>query len=431
MPDAQPYQCPTLETPAFWLHPLSSHHKALIFKIRSDESVRRYLDRSLMQTPGEAEAFIDTIEAGTAQGKYLYWVIAPKTGQPPLGTLCLWQFNPERTAADIGYELLPHAQGRGVMREAMGAVLQYARDGLRLHWVHAFTHAENAPSIRLLRHFGFSQAGNNASFRDDLVYSKPTGGLPAYLERIGLPPGSRPGLTALHAAHLYHIPFENLDIHWRRPISIAFEDVYQKLVHRRRGGFCYEHNNLFAWALRELGYRAHLIQAQVYSTEQQAYGPPFDHMAVWVELPEGPLLADVGFGNSPLFPIPIRDGASADHESGHYRIDQLDGNSYRLSHREAAQWVPDYIFDAQPRRIEAFAAMAHYHQTAPASPFPNKRLITLARPGGNRVTISGDTLKFTIGGREETQPVKDEAHFESLLRQHFWAPPSDQAPSPQ
>lgn len=419
MPDAHLYQCPTLETPDYWLQPLSGQHQELIFQIRSDEGIRRYLDRPLMQTPKEAQAFIETIAAGTTQGKYLYWVITAKTSDSQLGTICLWKFNPERTAADIGYELLPHAQGRGVMREAMSAVLKYARDGLRLHWVHAFTHADNTPSTRLLRHFGFSQAGDDASFKDFQIYSKPTGGLPAYLERIGCAPGSRPSLETLHAAHLYHIPFENLDIHWGRPLSIAFEDVYQKLVHRRRGGFCYEHNSLFAWALRELGYTAHLIQAQVYSAEKEEYGPPFDHMAVCVAAPEGPLLADVGFGNSPLFPIEIRDGATIQSESGHYRINQLSEQSYQLSHRESGQWIPDYIFDLQPHRIEAYAPMAHYHQTAQASPFTQKRLITLAQPGGNRITISGGTLKFTMGGQEDTRPVKDEAHFEALLRKYF------------
>lgn len=418
-------ECPQLEADRLYLRPLSPDHEELVFQIRSNALIRRYLDRPLMQSRAEAAEFIDWIRKGTAQGKYLYWAILSKTDNSALGTICLWRFNAKRTAADLGYELLIRAQGHGYMREAMAAVLDYARYQLQLEWVHAVTHRDNAPSVSLLRYMGFDRHDESHRLGDNIIYSKPTGGLPAYLERIGLSPNAKPDLNTVQAAHLHSIPFENLDIHLDRPISIRLQDVYRKIVHHRRGGFCYEQNQLFAWVLRALGYEAQLIQAQVYSTEKEAYGPPFDHMAVWVNLSEGPVLADVGFGNASISPIAIKDGATAENEAGRFQIRQLNDHQYLLSQWQDNQWTPNYRFDDTPRRIEDYTVMAHYHQTSPESPFPKKRLITQAHPDGRRVTLTDQELKVTEDGQKQVTPLDQEQTFEKMLLQHFgmsWPP---------
>lgn len=419
MANSSTLHCPTLETERLRLQPLSEVHEALISQIRSDESPYRYIDRPLMQFRAEAAEFIDLILEGTAQGKYLYWAIFSKTDNSALGTICLWRFNAKRTAADLGYELLPQAEGKGYMREAMTAVLDYTRYQLRLEWVHAVTHRDNAPSVSLLHYMGFDRHDNNDRLGNNIAFSKPTGGLSAYLERIGLSPNARPDLNTVQAAHLYHIPFENLDIHLDRPISIRLEDVYQKLVHHRRGGFCYEQNQLFAWALRQLGYEAHLIQAEVYSAEKEEYGPSFDHMAVWVEQPESGVLADVGFGRASVSPIPVQDGAIVENEAGRFRIRQLDTKKFLLSHWQEENWAPAYRFDLRPHRPEDYAAMAAYHQTAPESPFPGQRLITQPYPGGRRVTLTDRELKITEGGEKQVIALDQGHTFEAMLLQHF------------
>jgi N-hydroxyarylamine O-acetyltransferase len=87
--------------------------------------------------------------------------------------------------------------------------------------------------------------------------------------------------------------------------------------------------------------------------------------------------------------------------------------------------VPNYRFDNTPRRIEEYAAMAHYHQTSPESPFPNKRLITQSHPGGKRVTLTDQALKITEGGQKQVTPLNREQTFEKMLLQHFglsWPP---------
>src|SRR5690348_16071792 len=88
----------------------------------------------------------------------------------------------------------------------------------------------------------------------------------AYLERIGASRPAEPTLDALAdltLAHLYSVPFENLDIAAGWPLSVELEAIYDKIVTRRRGGFCYELNGLFAWLLRKLGYDVTLLAAEV------------------------------------------------------------------------------------------------------------------------------------------------------------------------
>jgi len=417
MPGPSAFTCPPLRTRRFLLEPLAERYATDILELRADEEVSRYLDRPLMQRPEEALSFVREIMEGMAAGDYLYWVIVEQEQSNVLGTICLWQFNAERSQADLGYELKPAAQGKGAMTEAMWRVVEYARDSLGLQRLYACTHPDNQPSLRLLAKANFTHERKLGPTLT--LYLKHLQGLPAYLQRIGMMPSARPSLPELQRAHLHHIPFENLDIHFGRSISIRQPDIFRKLVHHRRGGFCYEQNGLFQWVLAALGYEAKLVQAQVYSTKKGEYGPPFDHMAIWVETESGPYLADVGFGNAPLVPLPIRHGAEAEGTAGTYRMEALGDGWHKVSHQTEEGWMPDYIFDSQARRPAEYEPMALYHQSSQDSPFPKQPLISLPEPAGGRVTISGRELKISKGGQQHTYRIESDEEYEKLLRQHF------------
>ncbi|MGH9576814.1 MAG: arylamine N-acetyltransferase family protein, partial [Terriglobales bacterium] len=124
----------------------------------------------------------------------------------------------------------------------------------------------------------------------------------AYLARIGVSTPLSPdpqSLSKLHLAHLMTVPFENLDIHLGREIALDEKLFFDKVVRRRRGGFCYELNGLFAALLRQLGFRVTLLSAQVARAEG-GFGPEYDHLTLLVEFPghQPRRLADVGFGDS-------------------------------------------------------------------------------------------------------------------------------------
>ena len=125
----------------------------------------------------------------------------------------------------------------------------------------------------------------------------------AYLERIGYTGGTEPTLETLrgmHRAHAYHVPFENLDI--SRGVRIAVDEQvnYDKIVGRRRGGFCLELTGTFARALRALGFTVEVIGARVMSDGRLS--EPMSHMTTIVHLDE-PWIADVGFGGRIIEPL--------------------------------------------------------------------------------------------------------------------------------
>jgi len=150
-----------------------------------------------------------------------------------------------------------------------------------------------------------------------------------YLERIGAGRPTAPtqeALRDLHARHQLAVPFENLSIHLGEPISLGEESLFEKIVLRRRGGFCYELNGAFARLLSALGFPVSYLAAGVFG-EGGAVSPLFDHMVLGVQA-GGPWLADVGFGSmtlsAPLLFDTGREQATP-HET--FRIDLIEPTS--------------------------------------------------------------------------------------------------------
>src|SRR5580700_4468710 len=144
--------------------------------------------------------------------------------------------------------------------------------------------------------------------------------IPAYLARIhysGPTEANAETLRALHRAHLVAVPFENLDIHLGRKITVDEAAILNKVVGLRRGGFCYELNGAFAALLRALGFRVTLFSARV-AREDGSHGPEFDHLTLRVDLDE-PWLADVGFGECFLEPLRLESRAEQPQTGRVYR----------------------------------------------------------------------------------------------------------------
>lgn len=223
-------------------------------------------------------------------------------------------------------------------------------------------------------------------------------------------------LRRLHLAHLLTVPFENLDIGLGRPIVLDEAALFNKIVERRRGGFCYELNGLFAALLRALGFSVTLLSARDVQHDGQL-GPEFDHLTLRVDLAE-PWLADVGWGDSFLEPLRL---ASPDVQHDHGRAYRIvaDGAARRLQKRlDDGEWRDHYQFTLQPRAWSDFTAMCQYHQTAPESIFTQRRTCTRATPTG-RVTFSEQRLIVTEAGVRQETPLADEAARLAALREHF------------
>jgi N-hydroxyarylamine O-acetyltransferase len=241
----------------------------------------------------------------------------------------------------------------------------------------------------------------------------------AYLERIGyrgpLTPTAET-LRRLHVAHLLTVPFENLSIHAAEPIVLEDESLFDKIVRRRRGGFCYELNGLFAAMLRALGFRVEMLSARVANSEG-VFGPEFDHMALLVTLKER-WLADVGFGDSFVEPLLVDERAEQTQGSGVYRIEE-DGPRLSLLRRNAGgAWKPQYRFGLEPHVFDDYAEMCHFQQTSPESHFTRKRICSRLTSDG-RVTLSGTRLITTRGGEKVERELEGAGEYDAALLEHF------------
>lgn len=240
----------------------------------------------------------------------------------------------------------------------------------------------------------------------------------AYLERIryrGPVTPTTETLRDLHVAHLLTVPFENLSIHAGEPIVLDCAALFQKVVRRKRGGFCYELNGLFGELLRCLGFEVRMLSAEVMGTDGR-FTREFDHMALLVSLEED-WLADVGFGDCIREPIRLNEHDERDRSQ--FRITGTSSGKFDLQRlRPGGAWETQYRFGLEPHALLEYEPMCRYHQTSRQSYFTQSRICSLATVSG-RVTISGERLILTDGESRNERMIRDEAEYAGLLQQYF------------
>ncbi len=236
----------------------------------------------------------------------------------------------------------------------------------------------------------------------------------AYLERIGTSRPTAPtpaALAELMQAHLATVPFENLSIHLAEPVDLTEDALMDKLVSRRRGGFCYELNGGFAALLRHLGFEVTLLAARVHTPD--GLGPPFDHLTLRVDL-EDPWLVDVGFGRFVSRPVPLTVGEPHSDPAGTVQLAKAAYGDLDVLLDGQAQ----FRMDTRPRELAEFVPTCWWHQTSPTSPFTRSSTCSLPTVDG-RVTLSDRLLITTVDGvRTETELGSDDEVL-AAYRTHF------------
>jgi N-hydroxyarylamine O-acetyltransferase len=243
----------------------------------------------------------------------------------------------------------------------------------------------------------------------------------AYLNRINYTGAREPTaetLRALQVAHLLAVPFENLSIHAGEPIVLEENALFGKIVERRRGGFCYEANGLFAALLRALEFEVAMLAAGV-ATKDGGFGPIFDHMTLMVTLDER-WLVDVGFGDSFLEPL-LLDSRDEQVQGTHaFRIVEDNDHLILMRRNEGAHWEPQYRFTLQPYVFADYEEMCRFHQTSPDSHFTKGRICSLATQDG-RVSLSEMRLITTTGPQQlrDERTLNDAEEYDRILHEQF------------
>ena len=131
-----------------------------IFALRSSDVVNKYLDRQPCKSIEDARTFIQTINEIVKKNDGIYWAITLNGNDKLIGTVCLFDFLEEKFKAEVGYELLPDFQGKGIMQEAVSKVLEFGLHHIGLKAIEAYTNSKNESSIKLLEKFNFKRHGN-------------------------------------------------------------------------------------------------------------------------------------------------------------------------------------------------------------------------------------------------------------------------------
>jgi len=245
----------------------------------------------------------------------------------------------------------------------------------------------------------------------------------AYLERInnkGSVKSNAQTLSDLHLAHMLAVPFENLDIGLKRTIRISEQDIYEKIVVNRRGGFCYELNGLFAWLLKQIGFEVTYLNARVFNRDGKL-GIHFDHLALLVQIPgqSSRWLADVGFGDSFIEPLLFRELGEQHQGLRAYKLEQLPDGFTVWQKIYEGSWERQYFFYLKPHKFpDEYEAGCIYHQTSPKSSFTRGSIISKATPDG-RVSLEDKRLIITTNGQRTEQSVANDKEYHSLLKEHF------------
>jgi N-hydroxyarylamine O-acetyltransferase len=236
------------------------------------------------------------------------------------------------------------------------------------------------------------------------------------MDRIGVVPDFA-GLKMLQRQHLLNVPFENLDIHWRRPIVLDVDSFYQKIVEHNRGGFCYELNGLFNHLLRDLGFETRLLSARVAMSEG-TFTPEYDHAAILVIIGEMQYLADVGFGSFAAEPLQLVPDMEQADSAGRFMIRKYDDEYFEVAIQQDFGWKSEYIFKPLGHDLAEFEDQCNWNQTSPDSHFTKGRLCSLMTENG-RKTLTDDRFILTEGrDRTETSIISAD-EFESVLFTQF------------
>ncbi len=240
--------------------------------------------------------------------------------------------------------------------------------------------------------------------------------LAAYLARIGYvgtPRVDLPTLHDIHRAHLRALPYENLDVLLGQPGGVGIQGGYDKIVTGGRGGWCYEMNGLLGWALSEIGFQVTRMSGAVSRTERGEISHG-NHLVLRVDLDQ-PYIADVGFGDGMLEPIPLRAGTYS-RAGFDFRLETLDADWWRF-HNHPFGGAPYFDFTLATARDEDLATTCQWLRTSPESIFTQVAIVQRHTPEGLVVLLGRMLRRIQPDGKSHTLIGSSEELVDVLARE--------------
>jgi N-hydroxyarylamine O-acetyltransferase len=246
--------------------------------------------------------------------------------------------------------------------------------------------------------------------------------LDLYFERIryaGPAAANLQTLRGLHLSHLQHIPYENVDVFCHLGVKLDPDALTRKILLRRRGGYCFEQNGLFAMALTSLGFRCHPNMARVHRNRPEPGGRT--HHINLVELDGNVWVCDVGFGGSGFRqPLLLQAGVESEQLGETYRLHEKEPHGFYLQKKVADEWQPLYTFRIEPA-LPIDIHMANFYTANSSDHVFRDAIIGTRMTARGRVTLSDHTFKVfdLTEGRLEQSVVTDFGAYLYNLREHL------------
>lgn len=250
--------------------------------------------------------------------------------------------------------------------------------------------------------------------------------LSGYLRRVGLDAGADATpqtLSALARAHALSIPFENIEAFLGRRVDLAPPAVFDKLVRRRLGGWCFEQNLLLGSALRALGFDVTDLAGRVLWGRSADAVTPRTHRALLVRTAGRQWLVDVGFGGQSI--SGALDMARTDAQQVGHDWFQLSpfGSEHLLTVRIRGEWQPMYRFDLQPQLPVDFEAANFQLCQDPASHFTQSLMLSLAAEDGRHALRDRELAFHDREGQTTRRTLQDGAEVLQVLETVFGLQP--------
>jgi len=243
--------------------------------------------------------------------------------------------------------------------------------------------------------------------------------LQSYLNRIGFHDVAKADIATvaeMMRCQLFTVPFENLDVQAGKVVSLVPEEIVEKILYRKRGGYCYEVNGLFAMVLQSLGIPYQFVAARpmFYPVKR-----PKTHMAIVLRVNDEEWLCDLGFGSygirAPMRLNLIDVEVKQDFDT--FVLCKTNDREYLLKALVDGEWANQYAFDLSPQDWIDFVPANYLNSTHPDAVFVQKLLIVLHDQTGRKI-LFGDMLKTIANGRAEKQTIAPEDRA-SILSNKF------------
>lgn len=243
-----------------------------------------------------------------------------------------------------------------------------------------------------------------------------------YLERIGMRPENVSHtyefLKALQQNHICSVPYENLDILNDKPIELSGEALFEKIVTKHRGGYCFELNGAVAHLLCELGFATKCYFARFLKGEQEI--PVRRHRVIVTECQGKRYVVEVGIGiEAPRAPLALEEGTPQECSNGIFKFSRDAFLGWVLQEKVGENWEPYYSFTEEEQLDIDFIQPSFYCEKHPASPFNKSPMVAIKTPNGRRAINDHDYKVFENGELSYIEENVTDARLYEILKKDF------------